>query len=314
VTGPLIAFAGLATSHPYTDAGNLPAGTRLVVWEEDAERLARFRAAHPDALVAADPAALLAYGPDGVILTVPTPRVAGVLAAVLERDLPCFVNKPAAATPAQLAALDAVVLAAPHRVLSTSVLRFAPGLESLGVDRERVLAARVTVRHDVSRWSTGFNRWQDEPSEGGGMLVLMGLHGVELLTALLGERVELAGAVAARRHYPGLRSEDTALLALRYAGAIPASVEVLGVAGGESYEVTVYTVDGEQRVVLSGGVDTATALGYRATIAAFLAMTRGAPSPVPWPETKAVLAVLVAARERTAGTPAARERTAGVPA
>jgi len=291
-----IALAGLATTHPYADARTLRTHADLVVWEEDPERLARFRAEHPQATVVPDLAALLAARPDGVVLTVPTPRIPDALAAVLEQDLPCFVNKPAAATAAQLAALEPVVARAPHRVLSSSVLRFAPEFVPFCVDRADVLAARVTVRHSVEVWAGGYNPWQDDPDVGGGTLVTMGIHGVELLVALLGPAVRLVGAAAGIRRYRTLRSEDTGVLALRWEDGIPGTVEVLGVTGAESYHVTVLTADGSREVVLTGGADAELALGYRATIEAFLRMVDGAPSPVPWSETRAVLGAVTAAR------------------
>jgi predicted dehydrogenase len=291
-----IAIAGLATSHPYTDATTLREHAELVVWEPDPARLATFLGRHPDAGVAPDLAGLLATEPDGVVLTVPTPGVAAALAEVLARDLPCFVNKPAAATAAQLAALDEVVAKAPDRVLSTSVLRFAPALAGLSVPRDEVTSARVTVRHDVGLWATGYNPWQDDPAEGGGTLVTMGLHGVELLVAVLGPAVELVSAVRAVRRYPTLRSEDTGLLLLRWADGVTGVVEVLGASDTESYEVVLHTAAGDERVVLAGGEAAERELGYRDTIAAFLAMVAGAPSPVPWAQTHAVLRALVDAR------------------
>lgn len=294
-----IALAGLATSHPYTDARTLRDHADLVVWEDDLARLARFRAEHPDAAVAPDLAALLGARPDGVVLTVPTPGVVEALAVVLDRDLPCFVNKPAAATSAQLAALVPVAARAPHRVLSTSVLRFAPGFTAFAVEPVEALTARVTVRHSVRPWAEGLNPWQDDPSAGGGMLVTMGIHGVELLVALFGPDVALVGAASATRRYASLRSEDTALLGLQWGSGMVASVEVLGVADEESYDVRVHTADGERAVTLCGGADAETALGYRATIEAFLGMVRGEPSPMPWTQTRAVLEVLAAARAAT---------------
>ena len=95
------------------------------------------------------------------------------------------------------------------------------------------------------------------------------------------------------RRHRGLRSEDTGLLAVRWDDGVPGVVEVLGVSQDEAYEVTVHTVSGERRVVLRGGADE---LGYRATIDAFVSMVRGASSPVPWAQTRAVLGVLAAAR------------------
>ncbi|MGC5022018.1 Gfo/Idh/MocA family protein [Micromonospora sp. DT47] len=288
-----IALAGLATSHPYTDARTLSGEAELVVWEPDPDRLARFRAEQPGAVVVPDLAALLASRPDGVVLTVPTSDVPEALAQVLDRKLPCFVNKPAAATADQLDRLDRVVVRAPELVLSSSVLRFAPDFVAFDVPREEVLAVRATVRHDVGLWATGYNPWQDDPTIGGGTLVMMGLHGVELLVALLGSGIRLVGAAAATRRYHPLCSEDTGLLTVQWDDGLPGTVEVLGVSEGETYEVTVHTRAGELRVTLRGGADE---LGYRATIDAFLSMVRGAPSPVPWSQTRAVLGVLTSAR------------------
>ncbi|MFI7489924.1 Gfo/Idh/MocA family protein [Micromonospora echinaurantiaca] len=288
-----IALAGLATSHPYTDARALRDHAELVVWEPDPQRLARFRAEQPDVAVAPDLAGLLATRPDGVVLTVPTSDVPDALAQVLARELPCFVNKPAAATVDQLDRLERVVAPAAELVLTSSVLRFAPDFAAFDVPREEVLSVRATVRHDVGLWATGYNPWQDDPTIGGGTLVMMGLHGVELLVALLGPAVRLVGAAGTVRHHRGLRSEDTGVLALQWADGVPGAVEVLGVSEGEAYEVTVHTAAGERRVVLRGGADQ---LGYRDTIDAFLGMVRGAPSPVPWAQTRAVLGVLAAAR------------------
>ncbi|MFC7547691.1 Gfo/Idh/MocA family protein [Plantactinospora sp. GCM10030261] len=294
-----IALAGLATSHPYTDARTLREHAELVVWEQDSDRLARFRAEHPDAAMASDLAALLATRPDGVVLTVPTPDVPDALARVLDQGLPCFVNKPAAATAGQLARLDRVVSRAPDLVFTSSVLRFAPAFTTFTVSSEDVLAVRATVRHDVGLWASGYNPWQDDPAIGGGIMVMMGLHGVELLVALLGPAVRLVGAARATRIHHQLRSEDTSLLTLQWDSGVPGSVEVLGVSDGESYEVTVQTPAGERRVALTGGADE---LGYRATIEAFIGMVRHGTSPVPWPETRAVLGVLSAARAQVGAT------------
>jgi predicted dehydrogenase len=296
----LIALAGLATSHPFTDARTLRRYAELAVWEPDPERLARFRDEHPEARVARDLDDLLAAEPDGVVLTVPTPEVADALGPVLAAGSPCFLNKPAAATRAQVDRVDALVASQPERVLSTSVLRFAPAFTGRFagnlLDRESILAVRATVRHDVGLWASGYNRWQDDPARGGGTLVTMGIHGVELLVALLGPAVRLSGAAGSTRHHRGLVSEDTGVLTLSWADGITGAVEVLGVSAAESYTVTLHRADGSEDVVITGDEE---ALGYRGTIDAFLAMVGGAPSPVPWSQTRAVLDVLVSAREAT---------------
>jgi predicted dehydrogenase len=290
-----IALAGLATSHPYTDAHTLARHAELVVWEPDAERLGRFTQEHPGARVAASLAEALDSAPDGVVLTVPNPQVPDALAAVLETGAACFVNKPAAATREQLDRLDRLPIHG--RVMSGSVLRFAPAFAGLKVDPAEVLSVRATVRHDVGLWATGYNAWQDTPSQGGGTMVTMGVHGVELLVALLGPDVRLVGAAGARRHYASLRSEDTGVMALQWGGGVTGVVEIVGVSDEESYGVTVHRRTGADSVVIESGGDPVRGLGYAGTIDAFLEMVAGAPSPVPWAQTRAILGVLVAARE-----------------
>lgn len=305
----LVALAGLATSHPYADARSLGRHADLAVWEPDPERLRVFTDEHPRAKVADSLTGLLATRPDGVVLTVPGPQVPEALAAVLGTDAPCFVNKPAAATRAQLDAVDRLVTPVADRVMSTSVLRFAPGFTSAKADLAEVLAVRATVRHDVGLWATGYNPWQDTPGEGGGTLVTMGLHGVELLVALLGPDVRLVGAAGSIRAYEGLRSEDTGVLAMRWANGIPGTVEVLGASEGESYEVVLHRRDGSESILIEGSATPARDLGYEGVIEAFLAMIAGAPSPVPWSQTRAILDVLISARE--ASTPALDQTPGG---
>ncbi|MCK2218536.1 Gfo/Idh/MocA family oxidoreductase [Actinomadura sp. ATCC 31491] len=290
-----IALAGLATSHPYTDARTLSRHAELVVWEQDQERLARFTAEHPRAKVAGSLEEALSGRLDGVVLTVPNPQVPEALGKVLETGLPCFVNKPAAAARAQLEQLDRLPIH--DRVLSCSVLRFAPAFADVRADRGELLAVRATVRHDVGLWATGYNAWQDTPGEGGGTMVTMGVHGVELLVALLGPDVRPVGAAGARRHYTTLRSEDTGVMALRWDDGVTGVVEILGVSEPESYSVTLHRRDGSETIVIEPGDDPVRGLGYEGTIEAFLAMAGGAPSPVPWAETRAILDVLVRARE-----------------
>ncbi|TDE41518.1 Gfo/Idh/MocA family oxidoreductase [Nonomuraea mesophila] len=290
-----IVLAGLATSHPYTDARTLARHAELVVWEPDAERLRRFTDEHPSAKVAESLEGALGHDPDGVVLTVPNPEVPAALARVLETGAACFVNKPAAATRAQLDALDRLPIH--DRVMSTSVLRFAPAFAGVRAAPDDLLAVRATVRHDVGLWATGYNPWQDTPAEGGGTLVTMGVHGVELLVALLGPDVRLAGAARSTRHYGPLRSEDTGVMALRWGGGVLGTVEVLGVSETESYTLTLHRRDSTETVTIEGGDDPIRGLGYEGTIDAFLAMVGGAPGPVPWEQTRAVLDVLVSARE-----------------
>ncbi|MFI0422603.1 hypothetical protein [Spongiactinospora sp. 9N601] len=59
------ASAGLATSHPFTDARSIAPHADLVVWEQDEERPARFAGEHPGARVVAVRRSCWRRGPTG---------------------------------------------------------------------------------------------------------------------------------------------------------------------------------------------------------------------------------------------------------
>jgi predicted dehydrogenase len=308
---PSIGFAGLATSHPYTDASTVSKahpGAALHVWEPDADRLARFLGTSGTVVVHDTLNALVAARVDGAIISRRPPEVADTVAAFAGHDMPLFINKPAAATLEQLAEVDAVVRPIAARVMSTSVLRFAHPLRAMAgrLDRDRTLSARAVVKHDVGRWLQGATDWQDDPEVGGGCLVTIGIHGLELLVSLLGPDVDVVSASAEVRHLRGLRSEDSAIMTLRWRDGILATVVVVGVAESESYEVILETVDGAEALALPSA--DADPLGYRSTIEAFLELVRdhraGRPiaSPVPWDETHAILRTIASASSLVHGS------------
>lgn len=296
--GPIsIGFAGLATSHPYTDAGTLlerHPGAALHVHEPDAARLADFVARHPGAVVHASLASLAA-GVDGIIVTARPPETADVVFACVDSGVPLFINKPAAATLNQLDAVDAVVRPIAHRVLSASVLRFSTPVRELRarVDRDDILTVHAVVRHDVGRWLSGSTPWQDDLRTGGGGIVTIGLHGLEMLVCVLGADFEVISSMAQVRRLHGLRSEDAAVIGVRWADGILGTVDVVGVAASEHYSVTLETVHGPVAIEVPG--DDADPFGYRGAMDGFLEMVHAARgglpvvSPVPWEHTRAIL-------------------------
>jgi predicted dehydrogenase len=293
-----VAIAGLATSHPFADAGHLRRlfDAELVVWEPDSVRRERFLDQHP-AEVVGTLEALVSAAPDGVVVTVRPDQAAAVASRFLAAGAPVFVNKPAAVTLDQLARLDAVVTPYATRFLTSSVLRFAPDFQQFRREftAASVLSARVTVRHDIGWWVGDPHAWQDDPETGGGLLATMGLHGVELLVALFGADVAEVSARRARRRHRSLRSEDVAQIDLRWSNGMLATVDVLGVANEESYAVSVLGERGECGLVLRDD-GRPSPFGYAETIAAFAAMIEGAPVPVDWAESRAVLRTLALAR------------------
>ncbi|MDP3951403.1 Gfo/Idh/MocA family oxidoreductase [Microbacterium sp.] len=299
-----IGFVGLATSHPYTDADTVVArhpDASLHVWEPDEDRLVAFLERNPGARSYESLAALIDADVHGFVITMRPPDVSDVVLACVATGVPLFINKPAAATLKQLDALDRVVQPIAERVLSSSVLRFANPVREFaaGFTRTEVLTARATVRHDVGRWLHGSTDWQDDPDTGGGGIVTIGLHGLELLASLLGVDFEIISSMAQVRRLQGLRSEDTAVIAVRWADGILGTIDVVGVAASESYGVSLETVNGPISLELPAA-DT-DPFGYRGAIDAFLEMVdaaregRRVASPVAWHETRAILRGIVTA-------------------
>jgi predicted dehydrogenase len=294
-----LAFAGLAHSHPFIDAGVArEMGVHDIdVWDGgEADRLAAFRERYPTCEPVGSLAELLARGPAAVVVTTRPGLIPDTVASVLRAGLPCFVNKPAAASADALAALDRVVAGHEERFMTTSVLRFAPAVVELAARTagRRVLGARALVRHDIAGFLTPERSWQDDPAEGGGTLISLGLHGAELLDAVAGPGARVLAANRSVLVHRATRSEDQGAVLLGWPDGRLGTIEVSGAGGDEVYEVAVQTEDAVETLRL-GGPDWLDALGYRGTMRAILAMAGGAASPLPWERSRAVLECAVQA-------------------
>lgn len=299
-----IGFAGVAHSHPFSDARNarLLGAEEFAVWDADdharREDFGREWSAVPFETLAE----LLDWGPDVVIVTPRPRRVAPVVSAVLDRGVACFLNKVPAADGPSLAALDRVVRDRAGRFLTTSVLRFAPAVRALAaeIDGADPVAAHVSVRHAIDVFTTEERRWQDDPNDGGGTAISMGLHAWEMLDTVLGRAVTPLGGVCAR--IPGDRtvSENVVAVHARAYGAVPISADIVGAGTGEHYEVVIHTATGVHRATLDG-TDHYVSLGYLDCMRAVLAMAGGAPSPVPWERSRAVIDTTITAAQLARG-------------
>ncbi|WP_019632105.1 Gfo/Idh/MocA family protein [Actinomadura atramentaria] len=286
-----VAFAGLATTyHPGADARLLRARgvTDLVVWGDADGSFAAEHGARP----VDSPEGLVAAQPDAAIVTLRPADVPGAVRLLAGAGVPTFVTKPAVGTAADLDRLDEAVGTAAAPVTTCSVLRFAPALRRLaGAD---VLGVRVTVRHSVTAYLDPGRRWLDDPAEGGGTLATMGLHGVELASAVLGPGFRARWACRAARVHRETWSEDTGVITLTWPDGRYGVVEVLGATDVESYEIAVHTPRGTATVTLPDGGDDP--LGYAATLDAFLAAAAEGRAAVPWTTTREVLGAVVSAR------------------
>lgn len=301
-----VAVVGLATSHPFTDAYVLRALERveLVVVEPDDARAERYLREN-DATRVVSVEAAVAAGVDVATVTTRPDATASSVRALLSAGVPVFCNKPAVVTAAQLDALDEAVDVAPDRFFTGSVLRLAPRVRELAelvaTGDSPPLLARATVHHDIGGYLEPERRWQDDPAVGGGTLLSLGLHGIEMLDTVLGPGLAPVGGTSAALHHTSTLSEDCGLMLLRAPSGAAAAIEVIGAATEEQYAVEVHTASTTLRAVVpdpavcaaepgrDGRWAQLTELGYVDTMRAVLALAGGAAPPWGWARSREVM-------------------------
>lgn len=291
-----VAFAGLANSHPFTDAGNLRElrpDSRFVAWDPNPARVQLFLAEHPETSVASSVEELLALGVDVVIVTVAPRDVAGITRRALDAGLPVVITKPAATNRAELDALVEAVAGREDRVLTSSVLRFASAMERLP---ERFRRAHVVAVHDIEYWRKPDQRWQDDA---GGLVPMMGVHAFELLEAVVGPGMRVTDCRAERRRDDELASPDVAEGTVD-GGVVPATFVIDGATPGQHYTVEVESPEGETVAIRLG--EGADPHGYLTIARHVLALADGQPSPLPWDRTMAVLTAVADAAALAGGS------------
>lgn len=280
-----IAYAGLANSHPFADAEHIATlrdDVEFHVWDDDASRTERFVAAHPGTVAHHTFDELVTAAPDGALITVSPNGVAPLAKALLGVGCAVVITKPAATNAAEIAALERAVLGQEHRVLTASILRFAPDAPTA---RGIVERCHVVASHDISYWRSPESRWQDEA---GGLVPMMGAHGFELLELLLGPTMTVTECAARKVTDLPLTSPDIAHGTARNADGALGTFKIDGTLPGQLYRVEYTDADGSHVCTIgeSGGDDP---FGSIAMSRHLLAMADGAPSPLPWSEARTVL-------------------------
>ena len=309
-----VAFAGLAHSHPYTDAANVRALGAEVVGVHDADTAAAGEfAARFGGVVVASLEELAVLRPDLVIATPRPHEVAPFLQSLGGGVAPVFVNKVIAATEAQLAEVDRALAASSVAVGTSSVLRFAPALSALAAEvapflqtLDDVLALRVHAQHDNAGFRVPARSWQDDPQQGGGTAVTVGVHAWEMVDVLLPGATLVSGSGWTRvRRGSSAVSEDAAGIdgLLRVPGAqrdVPVQVLVTGTPGPDAYTLEVVTADGIRALALD--VDDAnTELGFHGLIRALLDAAADGATVAPWTGARAVVANTIHAADIARG-------------
>jgi predicted dehydrogenase len=318
-----IAVVGLAHSHPYSYTKILQnAGHEVAyVWDDDAERLARF-ARDYGATPLDHSSAIPRNEVDGVIVASRLPERIDHVIGCLEMGLPVYSGKPMATGEAQIARLSAAVQRTETPLLATSVLRYAPALQQLrAYVQSGVLGTLVSIRavaaHAIKNYMAEPHVWQDDPARGGGTLLSMGVHALEMLSTVVGSDFDTVYCRTGKRFHQESLSEDVALLTLAWQNGLLGTVEIVGGVSGEYYGVEIFGSEKVVHVSLPSGtiqdhrggsigdVDPYVEFGYVGTIAAFLEMCETRTMPVPLEESVAIARNLLAARASALAIPRA---------
>jgi predicted dehydrogenase len=312
------AVIGLAYSHPYTYTQILQRTGHTIthVWDDVPERLAEFAAKFGVPAVA-DPAGFPTAGLDGVICTHRLPERIDQAVMFLEKGVPTYTSKPAATSLDQLERLSSTIRRTGTPWLSTSVLRYAPAVLGLKAYLDKgkagvLIQVRGTSCHYISHYMEEPGIWQDDPRRGGGSIINMGVHALEMLSVLVGPRVRRVWCKADKRFHTEALSEDAAVIGLEWEGGLLGMIEVPCGVKGESFGVEIFGREAilkfsipkgdiqEASGAALGDVDPWVEFGYAGTMAAFVEMCRTRTMPVPLEETERLARVLIAARASAA--------------
>jgi predicted dehydrogenase len=310
-----IAVVGLAYSHPYTYAQILQRSGHTIthVWDDVPDRLKEYSERFGVPAVSS-PADIPADKIDGIIATSRLPERIEHAVMFLEKAVPTYSSKPAATSLAQLDRLTSTVRRTGTPWLSTSVLRYAPAVLALKAYLDKgkagtLIQVRATACHYISQYMEEPGIWQDDPRRGGGSIINMGIHGLEMLSVLIGPDIRRLWCTASRRHHKESLSEDAAVIALEWADGLPGVIEVPCGVKGESFGVEIYGREAifkftipkgdvqEASGAALGDVDPWVEFGYVGTMEAFIRMCQTRQMPVPLEETEALAKVLIRARE-----------------
>jgi predicted dehydrogenase len=313
-----IAVVGLAYSHPYTYTQILQRTGHLVthVWDDVPERLEEFSGKFGVPAVR-DPGDIPADKINGIICTSHLPERIDHAVMFLEKGVPTYTSKPAAISLDQLERIASTVRRTGTPWFSTSVLRYAPAVLSLKsyLDKGRagtLIQVRATSCHYISHYMQEPGIWQDDPRRGGGSIINMGIHALEMLSVLVGPRVRRVWCQAGRRFHQESLSEDAAVIGLEWEDGLPGVIEIPCGVKGELFGVEIFGREAilkfsipkgdiqEASGAALGDADPWVEFGYAGTMEAFVGMCRTRQLPVALEETERLAKVLIAARESAA--------------
>lgn len=290
------AVLGLALSHPYAFARHLEGKGHSItaVWDPDADKAREYGEAHGGTVLSHPTDAIGSC--DAVIITSVIASHAELARPYLEAGVPAFVDKFLSTDVGEAEQMVALAEKAGGVLMAASCIRFMPRWRELEETLKsgavgRPLTAEAVCCHDISGFRDGPSAWQDDPTLSGGSLMNMGIHCTDPLIAALGPDILAVTASASRRVYDWSRSEDQAVILIRWRNGVIGTARIVCGTTLERYGLSVVTESAEVTASPGDATDY-----YGPMLDAFVAGVRTGTWPLPAGELLANVRVLSAAR------------------
>ena len=291
-----IGIIGLGLKNPWTYAPLLRQmqATPSFVWDYDRKNAESYAAQFECAVV--DTIANFPFSSvDGVIVESRNSDHCALALPFVRKGIPVFIEKPLSHDCDQALSFLKAYSTAP--VFSCSPLRFSENY-SLMLDEiyrknnDRILSCGITVLHTMGHFlASEEKRWHDRKAEGGGMLMDIGIHAVELLNMFMKKPVGHVVCTSVRSLYKSAESKDNYAITVRYDDTTIGTIRLLCATQELDYAVEAY---GEKSSYVnnrfhtfmnSGGTPEDAYGGFKGTMAAFLEMVETGRSPIDPSET-----------------------------
>ena len=247
----IIGCGGMGSSHARAIA-NI-SGLEVVCGADPSETARRKFAADFDAPTFERPSeALQRDGVELAIVALPHDLHAAVTVEALEAGSHVLCEKPMAITSAECESMNAAAGRAGKKLMVGMTWHFNPATTAL---REIVASGRIgrpLFAEDIIAKNWNLARrpdWFRSRARGGGMWVTNGVHQIDRLSWLMGDRITTIDAKSGAFQH-AQDADDMTMAAVRFAGGALASISCFGFArGGDRHEITIWGSDGAARFV-----------------------------------------------------------------
>ena len=226
---------------------------------------------------------------DGVIITSINSKHIGYAKRFLDKGIPCLIEKPLTNNPDDAITFINEFYDAPW--FSSSPLRFSPLYRKMARDilssEEKLNWIRSSVCHTMEFFlSDPQKRWHDDYALGGGMLVDIGIHAIELLNMMKKEEVREIRYLKSNSNYKESLSSDNHHVTIIYEDDSMASLDLLCATNHLDYSIDAYSnthryFNTDENRYMEGDYTAENAYGgFVGTMEAFLTMTDSGKSPI----------------------------------